>query len=103
MTKAAEYFEIMSTFMPDDNDKTIHGIDKLNLMLRFMKVLDGKRPKQDYVRFKSWLVQTLKRGLTPQEDLNLATGIYNYVKSDQATPERMNAMNYLFDAKFLDK
>ena len=93
--------------MPDDmhtdfNDKTIHGIDKLNLMLRFMKVLDGKRPKQDYNRFKSWLVQTLKRGLTAQEDLNLATAIYNYVKSSEATPERIEAMNYLFDAKFLE-
>ena len=81
-----------------------HRIDKLDLMIRFISVIEIKPSKaeKEYNRFKSWLVEKLKRGLTPQEEIDLMQGILKYIQSDAETNERMSAMNYLFDLKFLN-
>lgn len=88
--------------MVDMELTTKHGIDKTMLMLKFMTIVEGKKGKSDYNRFKSWLVQQLKRGLTAQEGVALVEGILKYIQSEPATNERMDAMKYLFGAEFLN-
>lgn len=87
----------------DLETKTIHGIDKLDIMIHFISVIETKnsKVKSEFNRFKSFLVEKLKRGLTPQEEINLAEGIVKYLQSEQETNERIKAMNYLFNLEFL--
>ncbi len=84
--------------------KTKHGLDTLELMARFLSIIEteAKTPEKEYNRFKSWLVEKLKRGIKPEEDINLAQGIINYIQSDPETNERAQAMKYLFNAEFLN-
>ena len=84
--------------------KTKSGLDKLELMVRFISIIETKKSKVDNEsnRTKSWLVQQLKRGLTPSEEVNLMQGILNYIQSDGETNERIEAMKYLFEAEFLN-
>ena len=84
--------------------KTKSGLDKLELMVRFISIIETKKSKVDneYNRFKSWLVLQLKRGFTPSEEANLMQGILNYIQSDGETNERIEAMKYLFEAEFLN-
>lgn len=83
---------------------TKHGLDKLELMVRFISVIeaDASKGKKEFTRMKSWLVEKLKRGLTPQENIALAEGILKYLQSEPMTDERTEAMKYLFDANFLN-
>jgi tRNA C32,U32 (ribose-2'-O)-methylase TrmJ len=87
------------------NDKTASGIDKLRLMLKFMSVLDAdeNKGKREFGKLKSWLYSQLKRKITTEEEVSLLEGIVNYLHSEPGTPERMTAMNYLFDAKFISQ
>lgn len=88
----------------DTSMKTKHGIDKLNLMLFFMPVLDagsGNQLNKAMDKLKSFLVEKLKRGITAEENISLLQGCLDYTKSDAGTPERFAAMNYLFELKFL--
>lgn len=84
--------------------KTIHGISKLDIIIRFISVIEATPGTAGFRlnRFKSFLVEKFKRGITPTENANLAQGILNYIQSDPGTNERMNAMNYLFELKFLE-
>ena len=87
-------------------EKTKHGIDKLKLMLYFMRVVESKGSKQlrsSFTRLKSFICQQIKRGITPHEELNLNQAILDYIKADGGTNERLASMDYLFDSKFLDK
>ncbi len=83
--------------------KTKHGIDKLDVMIRFMKVLnDEKRKKHSsYDRFKSFLVQQLQRGLTAQEEVDMVEGMLKYVRSEPGSNERLDSMKYLFELEFI--
>lgn len=87
----------------DFNLNTKHGLNKLNLMIRFFQILNAKESKieKELNRLKSWLVQQLKRGLKPHEELGILEGILKYIQSEPETNERMKAMNYLFEAEFL--
>lgn len=80
---------------------TLHGFDKLELMCRFIRVIESEQCKEEYALFKLWLCSKLKRHLTNQEELNLAEGIYKYIKSDGGTNERLESINYLFNTEFL--
>lgn len=83
--------------------KTKHGIDKLEIMVNLISVIEAKpsKCKQELNRFKSFLVEKLKRGLTPQEEIAFMEGMVKYIQSDEATNERLNSMNYLFNLEFL--
>lgn len=93
----------MNTFI-DYDLKTPFGIDKLKVMVMFMPILESKSEDQAskaIAKLKSFLVQQLKRGITPQEELDLLTGCRNWCITDAGTNERMKSMNYLFELKFL--
>lgn len=84
---------------------TKYGIDKTRLMLRFIPVIHAtteKKIDKGLNKLKSFLVQQIKRGITPQENLALLEGIRNYIISDSGTNERMDAIDYLFNLKFID-
>lgn len=85
----------------DEETTTKHGFNKLELMCRFIRVIEGEQCKEEYALFKLWLRSKLKRHLTNQEELNLAEGIYKYIKSDEGTNERLESMKYLFNTEFL--
>jgi len=85
-----------------DNPKTKDGIDKLELMVRFIGVLDANNLANEYDDFKSWLNSNLNRKMTNIEEINLAKGILRYIKSDEETNERLEAMEYLFNTDFLN-
>ena len=86
-----------------DQDRTTkHGIDKLELMVEFISIIQGKKAKKDYNRFKSWLVEKLQRGLTLGEEERLLEGIVAYIQSEVATNERAKSMRFLFDTEFLE-
>lgn len=86
-------------------DKTSkHGLDKLRLMIRFIPVIEcterGNLDKE-LNKLKSYLVSQIKRGTTPQEEINLLQGFRNYFNSEPGSNDRTTAMDYLFDLKFL--
>lgn len=83
---------------------TKYGIDKTKLMVRFIPVIEAtteKKIDKGLNKLKSFLVQQIKRGITPQENLALLE-IRNYIISDSGTNERMDAIEYLFNLKFID-
>lgn len=79
-----------------------YGIDPVKIAINFMDVLDGHKMRQSYDRFKSYLVSQIKRGITDQEEFDLAKGILNYVKSEPGSDERLTAIKYLFELQFLN-
>lgn len=84
---------------------TKQGVDKLRLMLHCMSVIEFKSEKQTTKaidKLKSFLVQQLKRGITPQENIDLLEAIRQYIISDPETNERTSAMNNLFNLKFIN-
>lgn len=93
----------MNFDMENMDDKTDSGIDKLQLILKFMSVLDADevKTKVEFGKLKLWLYSQLKRKITTEEEISLLEGILNFIRSEPATPERMTAMNYLFNAKFI--
>lgn len=83
---------------------TKHGIDKLELMIKFMPVVEARGSRQinkSLDKLKSFLVEKLKRGITPQENIDLLQGCLDYTRSYAATTERTKAMNYLFNLEFI--
>lgn len=82
--------------------KTKHGLDKLQLMIRFISVIEGKQTKEEYALFKLWICSQIKRHLTDSENLKLTEGILRHIQSTEGTNERLASMRYLFDAEFLD-
>ena len=94
----------MRTFLEEELKTKNGGFDKLNVMLSFMPVLeaiDEKELDNGLVKLNSFIVELIKRELTPQEEIGLLQGCKNYVGSDCATNERIEAMNYLFELEFL--
>jgi hypothetical protein len=87
----------------DMEDKTETGIDKLLLMVKFISVLEAEenQVKKQFGLLKTWLSQQLKRRITNEEEIALLEGIADYLHSDPGTDERMKAMDYLFNAKFI--
>lgn len=85
----------------DTEQFTKHGIDKLELMVNFISVVESENVKQEFAKFKSLLRSKLKRTITDQEEIDLLEGVCNYIKSDAGTDERSKAMTYLFNAEFL--
>lgn len=85
--------------------KNKHGLDKLELMCRFLQIVESKKSnvKSDFNRFKSWLVQQLGRGISKREEIALAQGIVNYIRSEAGTNERGKAISYLFEGEWLDQ
>lgn len=82
-----------------------YGIEPLDMMIRFMFVIESnpRDAKQSLNKIKSYLVEKLKRGITPKENIDLLEGILNYLQSEPATNEREVAMKYLFGLKFLQQ
>ena len=87
-----------------DTDKTNSKIDKLLLMVRFISVIESeeKMASRNFGQLKSWLSKQLKRKITYEEEIALLEGIADYLHSDPGIPERMKAMNYLFNAEFIE-
>lgn len=88
----------------DQKMKTKHGIDKLTVMLKFMSIVEPgtSKVKNNFNRFKSFICQQMKRGMTLQEETNLMEGIVKYLHSEEQTNERFEAMDYIFELKFLN-
>lgn len=88
--------------MMDEINK--HGIDKLEIMIRFISVFECEEGKEDleFYMLTSFLEKQLKRKLTPEEDINLTKGILNYLQSEPATKKRIQAMKYLLNTNFLN-
>ncbi len=86
------------------DDKTKHGIDRLEISIRFLCMLElkGKKLNRQYDRFKSFLVQKLKRGIKPQEEIDMSEAMLRYVQSEPETNERLEAMKVLFGLEFLE-
>ncbi len=84
--------------------KTKHGIDKLAIMVKFMRIIHAKnsKAKTEFFRFQSFLVQQLQRGLTAEESMNFAQGIVNYINTEEGTNERLDSMKYLFELEFIN-
>lgn len=93
---------MLGDFMLCDNNETSkYGIDKLDFMVRFIRVLEGEQTKEEYALFKLWLRSKLKRELTNKEEYNLAKCILDYIRSEESSNERLESMQYLFSLKFL--
>lgn len=94
-----------SGFDFDTEMKTKHGIDKLQLMVKFIHVFEcePRNAKSELNKLKSYLVSQLHRGIHPEEDLNLYNGILAYIQSEPATNGRTEAMKYLFELTFLNE
>jgi hypothetical protein len=91
--------------MVDFDLTTKYGIDRTKLMIRFIPIIEAKTEKaidREINKMKSFLVQQIKRGITPQENIALLEGVRNYIISDSATNERMAAMKYLFNLDFIN-
>jgi len=91
---------------PHDFDfelKTKHGIDKLQLMCKFLPIIHGENCEEDFDEFKLWINEQIKRDMTDLEELNLMYGASDFIRSDPGTNERDIAMKYLFNADFLDE
>ena len=87
----------------DFKTETKYGIQTLDVMVRFIKILNAKKCQSRLDSFKAWLCSQIKRGITEQENLKLMQGILNYIQSDLGTDERLEAMKYLFELDFLDE
>ena len=87
----------------DLEPKTKHGIDKLDIMIHLIPVINTKpgKAKTGYNQFKSFLVEKLKRGITTLEEIALAQAILNYIQSDAKTNERFHAIKCLSELDFL--
>lgn len=92
----------MNTLFEDKTTK--HGLDKLSVICHFIPVIESNADsiEKRLNRLKSFIVSQIKRGTNPQEEMNLMQGILDYVKSDPGTNDRIKAMDYLFDLKFLN-
>ncbi len=82
---------------------TKHGIDKLDIMIKIMRIVTskGRKISTNFDKFKSFLVQQLQRGLTPAEIRDLSKGLLDYINSEEGSNERFKAMEYLFNLEFL--
>jgi hypothetical protein len=82
---------------------TKYGIDKLELIINFLTIIEGTILEENIKEFTIWLEIAIKRHLTDIEEKNLYTGIINYLQSDPGTNERTLVMNDLFNLNFLDE
>jgi hypothetical protein len=92
--------------MYDIETETKFGIDKLELMCKFMKILaieevDEVKINSSLLDIKTFLAEKIKRELTGEEYLNMLQGIHDYMASDPATNERINSINYLLNLDFV--
>ncbi len=88
----------------DFSEKTKHGIDKLHLMVLFIKIIEGESKEQfekAMDELKLFLVKELKRELTPQENVDLLFACKEYIMSDVETQKRLDSMAHLFELKFI--
>jgi hypothetical protein len=92
-------FELPTIF--DEEKESKYGIDKLDFMCKFIRVIEGKQVKEEYALLKLWLRYKIKRHLTEREEFNLVGAIHRYVKSDGGTQERLDSMKYLINIEFL--
>lgn len=81
--------------------ETKYGIDRLELMLKFISVLKAEKTDVQYHKFKEWIESKINRILTIKEDINLMQGILDYVKSEEGSNERFVSMKYLFNLEYL--
>lgn len=86
------------------NKKTKVGyIDKLELMVEFIRVIESPeaKEKENFDKFKQWLSGQIKRDLKETELMALLNGMLKYIQSEPETKQRMEVMQYLFEAEFL--
>lgn len=82
--------------------KTKHGIDKLELIVLVLSLTEGDDFEKSYELLKKGICDQIGRLMTNKEVLDMTTGCYNLVMSDPGTKQRREAINYLFEAEFLD-
>lgn len=90
----------------DTETKTKFGIEKVNLMLKVIEVVESRgndKLRKSIDRLKSFLVQQMQRGLTRNEEIGLLQALRDYSRSEPATDERAKSMERLFDLEFIDE
>jgi hypothetical protein len=92
--------EVMDSDIYENNGR----LDKLQLMIRILSIIesDPKNVSKEFGKLKSWIYSQLKRTISSKEEIALLEGIANYIHSDPATSERLQSMDYLFNAKFIE-
>lgn len=91
-----EYFE--------EKLKTKFGIDRMQLMFKFINVIDANDTEMadNFEKLKQFIRDGIGRDFQGDEYLNFIGGIANYIHSDEGTNERVAAMDYLFEMKFIN-
>jgi hypothetical protein len=85
-------------------EKTKHGIDVLQMMAEFLLIIHEEKFENydNHIKnFELLISKQIKRELTPQEKLDIYHGILNFINSESASNERIIAIEYLFEAKFI--
>lgn len=91
-----------ASFYDFDEWKNDYGIEPLDIMLKFIDVVESKNGKP-LNRFKSFLVCKIKRGISIKEEIALHEAFLKYIESDAGTKERMDSMKTIFALEFLEK
>lgn len=90
----------------EEKFKTKFGIDKLMVMVNLINVIEFREVseiQENLIEFENFIAEGIGREMSPVEKINLYQGIINYNKSEPETNERMDAMNYLFELKFINE
>lgn len=93
-------------FAYDSTSKNRLGLDYLDVMIAFFSVLtEDKIAKLDkkISELNEYIETEIKRSLTPRERRNLYRGWLNFNKSEEASKERSDCMEYLFNFRFLEE
>lgn len=81
-----------------------NGFDKLELLIEFLPIIHAEDSDQFDTAvnaFIGYIQSEIKREISIQEHANILEGISNYIKSDEASNERMKAIKYFSEAQFL--
>lgn len=96
-------FGIDSTIIDIGEPKNKFGIAKLEIMVWLLQILgtEGSKCQSQYNRFKSFLVEKLRRGISGDEEMGMCKAILAYIQSEPGTNERRKAMTDLYNLNFL--
>lgn len=96
--------EQYDSYFEDNDNLYVRGISTIQIKIRLLYVLrnDNKQSRKQFNKFKSFLVCELKRGITNVEHNNLVAAIKNYKTTASMSKERIEAVKYLVNLKFLE-
>lgn len=80
-----------------------YGIDKLELMVSILNLLDSEENYFDknLQNLKDLITSKARRAITSEEEINLLEGLKKHLHSEPGSNERTESMQYLFEVEFL--